>query len=89
MSGVLQRPVGRRERLLDGEPPPDHRQAARQAVEPEDLAQRRQQEAARLVIIEAGSDLLWVDGEALEPLWRADVLRPLVDLGRIGQLVES
>ncbi len=34
--------------------------------------------------------LLWVDGEALERLWRAEVLRLLVERGKIGQeVVES
>ena len=34
--------------------------------------------------------LLWVDGEALERLWRAEVLRQLVERGKIGQeVVES
>ena len=34
--------------------------------------------------------MLWVDGEALERLWRAEVLRLLVERGKIGQeVVES
>ncbi len=34
--------------------------------------------------------LLWVDGEALERLWRSEVLRLLVERGKIGQeVVES
>ena len=34
--------------------------------------------------------LLWVDGEALERVWRAEVLRLLVERGKIGpEVVES